>query len=120
LLHDIRKLGVRIAIDDFGTGYSSLAYLKKFPIHTLKIDQAFIADLTKDSDDAAIVESIISMARNLNLEVVAEGVETRDQVEFLKQIQCHEAQGYYFSKPLPPEQFSEKLRENKKNTPISS
>ena len=120
LLHDIRNLGVRIAIDDFGTGYSSLAYLKKFPIHTLKIDQAFIADLTKDSDDAAIVESIVSMARNLNLEVVAEGVETRDQVDFLKKIQCQEAQGYYFSKPLPPEQFSEKLRENKKNTPISS
>jgi diguanylate cyclase (GGDEF)-like protein/PAS domain S-box-containing protein len=120
LLEDIRQLGVRIAIDDFGTGYSSLAYLKKFPVHILKIDQSFIADLTKDSDDAAIVESIISMARSLNLEVVAEGVETREQVEFLKQIRCQEAQGYYFSKPLPPEQFSEKLRENQKNTSVSS
>jgi EAL domain-containing protein (putative c-di-GMP-specific phosphodiesterase class I) len=84
------------------------------------IDQSFIADLTKDSDDAAIVESIISMARSLNLEVVAEGVETREQVEFLKKIRCQEAQGYYFSKPLPPEQFSEKLRENQKNTFVSS
>ncbi len=110
LLQDIRQLGVRIAIDDFGTGYSSLAYLKKFPVNTIKIDQSFIAELTKDSDDAAIVESIIQMARSLNLEVVAEGVETQEQLDFLREKKCHEVQGYYFSKPLAAEQFAEKIR----------
>ncbi|MGX9727341.1 MAG: EAL domain-containing protein [Candidatus Electronema sp. VV] len=109
LLRDIRQLGITIAIDDFGTGYSSLAYLKKFPVNSIKIDQSFIADLTKDSDDAAIVESIIQMACSLGLEVVAEGVETLEQLEFLREQKCHEAQGYYFSKPLPPEQFAKKI-----------
>jgi len=103
LLRDIRALGVRIAIDDFGTGYSSLAYLKKFPVNTLKIDQAFITDIVRDANDAAIVASILSMAKNLNLKVVAEGVETRDQLELLRKMGCEEVQGYYFSKPLPPE-----------------
>ncbi|WP_417912902.1 EAL domain-containing protein [Candidatus Electronema sp. TJ] len=106
LLHEIRRLGIRIAIDDFGTGYSSLAYLKKFPVNSIKIDQSFIADLAKDSDDAAIVASIIQMGRSLQLEVVAEGVETLEQLEFLREKKCHEAQGYYFSKPLPPDEFA--------------
>ncbi|CAK8719415.1 MAG: PAS domain S-box-containing protein/diguanylate cyclase (GGDEF) domain-containing protein [Candidatus Electronema aureum] len=110
LLQEIRQIGIRIAIDDFGTGYSSLAYLKKFPVNSIKIDQSFIADLTKDSDDAAIVASIIQMARSLNLEVVAEGVETLEQLDFLREKKCHEVQGYYFSKPLPVEQFAEKIR----------
>jgi diguanylate cyclase (GGDEF)-like protein/PAS domain S-box-containing protein len=106
LLREIRRLGIRIAIDDFGTGYSSLAYLKKFPVNSIKIDQSFIADLAKDSDDAAIVASIIQMGRNLHLEVVAEGVETLEQLEFLRERKCHEVQGYYFSRPLPPEEFA--------------
>jgi EAL domain-containing protein (putative c-di-GMP-specific phosphodiesterase class I) len=109
LLREIRAIGISIAIDDFGTGYSSLAYLKKFPVNTIKIDQSFIAELTKDSDDAAIVESIIQMAHSLNLKVVAEGVETLEQLEFLREKKCHEVQGYYFSKPLPAEQFAEKI-----------
>ncbi|WP_417915175.1 EAL domain-containing protein [Candidatus Electronema sp. JM] len=111
LLREIQGIGVRIAIDDFGTGYSSLAYLKKFPVNTLKIDQSFVADLTKDSDDEAIVDSIIQMAHGLNLEVVAEGVETEEQLKFFQARKCHEVQGYYFSKPLPAEQFFEKIRE---------
>jgi diguanylate cyclase (GGDEF)-like protein/PAS domain S-box-containing protein len=110
LLREIRQLGVRIAVDDFGTGYSSLAYLKKFPINTLKIDQTFVADITCDVDDAAIVDSIISMADTLNLKVVVEGVETGKQVDFFKARRCHEAQGYYFSRPLPPEKFAELIR----------
>ncbi len=110
LLHDIRSLGVRIAIDDFGTGYSSLAYLKKFPVNTLKIDRSFITDLAKNTDDAAIVESIVSMAQTLNLEVVAEGVETEEQADFLWKTGCQEAQGYYFSKPLKPEDAARKIR----------
>uniref|UniRef100_UPI004055B83D EAL domain-containing protein n=1 Tax=Candidatus Electronema sp. TaxID=2698783 RepID=UPI004055B83D len=110
LLREIRQLGVRIAIDDFGTGYSSLAYLKKFPVNSIKIDQSFIADLVKDSDDAAIVASIIQMGRSLHLEVVAEGVETLEQLEFLREKKCHEVQGYYFSKPLPPDKFATLVR----------
>ena len=103
LLENIRGLGVRIAIDDFGTGYSSLAYLKNFPVNTLKIDQAFITDIVRDSNDETIVASILSMADNLNLKVVAEGVETKGQLELLRKMGCEEVQGYYFSKPLPPE-----------------
>jgi diguanylate cyclase (GGDEF)-like protein/PAS domain S-box-containing protein len=115
LLHELRQIGVRIAIDDFGTGYSSLSYLKKFPVTTLKIDQSFVADLTDNSDGAAIVDSIIQMARSLNLEVVAEGVETREQADFFKERGCQEVQGYYFSRPLPPDQLAERLRRSPLN-----
>lgn len=110
LLRDIRGLGVRIAIDDFGTGYSSLAYLKKFPVNTLKIDQAFITDIVRDNNDGAIVGSILSMAKNLNLKVVAEGVETLGQLDLLRKMGCDEIQGYYYSKPLPPEGLAEFLK----------
>lgn len=103
LLGDIRKLGVRIAIDDFGTGYSSLAYLKKFPVNTLKIDQAFITDIVRDNNDGAIVGSILTMAKSLHLKVIAEGVETQGQLELLRKMGCDEVQGYYYSKPLQPE-----------------
>ncbi|MDU9048868.1 MAG: EAL domain-containing protein [Candidatus Electrothrix sp. Rat3] len=112
LLGDIRNLGVRIAIDDFGTGYSSLAYLKRFPVNTLKIDQAFITDIVRDRNDAAIVTSILSMAESLHLKVVAEGVETKGQLELLKKMGCEEVQGYYFSRPLPAEGIVELLRKS--------
>jgi PAS domain S-box-containing protein len=99
----LRTLGVRLAIDDFGTGYSSLSYLKRFPVNTLKIDQAFIRDLTRDSEDAAITQAIIALARALNLHVVAEGVETHDQLAFLGEHRCPSAQGFLLARPAPIE-----------------
>jgi len=108
----LRKLkagGVRISIDDFGTGYSSLAYLKRFPIGVLKIDIAFIREVTSNADDAAITQAIIGLARNLKLDVIAEGVETRAQLDFLLRHGCDQIQGYYFSRPLPVAQFEQLL-----------
>ncbi|NLQ17854.1 EAL domain-containing protein [Marinomonas sp. M1K-6] len=99
-LHSFRKLGLTLSIDDFGTGYSSLAYLKKFPIQTLKIDRSFIHDLGLDCDNDAIVKATIAMANSLNLKVIAEGVESRSQVDVLNGYECQEVQGYLFSKPL--------------------
>lgn len=99
-LHGFRKLGLTLSIDDFGTGYSSLAYLKKFPIQTLKIDRSFINDLGLDFDNDAIVKATIAMANSLNLKVIAEGVENRSQVDTLNGYDCREVQGYLFSKPL--------------------
>jgi diguanylate cyclase (GGDEF)-like protein/PAS domain S-box-containing protein len=101
VLRRLKTLGIRISIDDFGTGYSSLAYLKRFPIDTLKIDLAFIRDVTTNADDAAITVAIISMAHSLKLKVIAEGVETKEQLEFLRSHDCDEIQGYYLSRPLP-------------------
>jgi diguanylate cyclase (GGDEF)-like protein/PAS domain S-box-containing protein len=108
----LRKQGVSIAIDDFGTGYSSLSHLKRFPINTLKIDRSFICDLTEESKDAAIVHSILSLAESLDLVVVAEGVETIEQLSFLEQKDCFAAQGYYMAKPMPPEEFEAFLLKN--------
>lgn len=106
LLHKLKDLGISLAIDDFGTGYSSLSYLKRFPIDTLKIDRSFICELESEGEDAAIVRAIISMARSLNLEVVAEGVETNHQRDFLKTNGCHQYQGYLFSQPVSAQNFA--------------
>jgi EAL domain-containing protein (putative c-di-GMP-specific phosphodiesterase class I) len=100
VLEELKSLGVRIAIDDFGTGYSSLGYLRRFPVDVVKIDRSFIADITSDPEDAAIAQAIIAMAHTLRLDVVAEGVETAEQLALLRDWQCDTAQGYYFSHPL--------------------
>ncbi len=110
ILHSVRERGVQVAVDDFGTGYSSLSYLQKFPVDALKIDQSFVGRIGTGPDDASIVTAVISMARSLKLRVVAEGVETLEQLEFLRVRQCDEAQGYYFSRPVPPQQFANLLR----------
>lgn len=109
VLEAIHALGVRIAIDDFGTGYSSLAYLKRFPLDALKIDQAFVRDITNDASDAAIVEASVSLAHKLDLEVVAEGVESEQQLEFLRAQGCDFVQGYYFGRPVPMLEFTKLL-----------
>jgi diguanylate cyclase (GGDEF)-like protein/PAS domain S-box-containing protein len=110
LLTDIKKLGVRLAIDDFGTGYSSLAQIKNFPIDTLKVDRSFIRNLSQDSENQAITQAIITMGKNLSLTVVAEGVETQEQKDFLRDHVCDEMQGFHFSKPIAPDQFADLLR----------
>ncbi|MDR3393502.1 MAG: EAL domain-containing protein [Parasulfuritortus sp.] len=110
LIKNLKGLGLKLAIDDFGTGYSSLAYLKKFKVDRLKIDQSFVRDIARDLDDMAIVSAIVQMARILNLRTIAEGVETLGQLEFLSSQGCEEAQGFLFSKPLPPEQFEAFVR----------
>ncbi len=110
ILKTLRARGVQLAVDDFGTGYSSLSYLRKFPIDALKIDQSFVHQITTDPDETGIVAAIISMGRSLKLRVVAEGVETHDELAFLHAHQCDEAQGYYFGRPVPPEQFAKLLQ----------
>lgn len=105
MLNSLKKLGVQISIDDFGTGYSSLVYLKKFPIDKLKIDRSFVNDLAENGSDAAIVTTITAMAKHLKLKVTAEGVENDEQVRFLRERQCEEAQGFFFTKPIPANLF---------------
>ena len=109
ILQALRQRGVRVALDDFGTGYSSLSYLRKFPVDALKIDQSFVGQITAGGD-ISIVTAVISMARSLKLRVVAEGVETLEQLAFLRAHECDEAQGYYFSRPVPPAEFARLLK----------
>ncbi|MDX5299596.1 MAG: EAL domain-containing protein, partial [Gammaproteobacteria bacterium] len=101
MLSELAGLGICLSIDDFGTGYSSLSYLKQFPIHKLKIDQSFVRELPEDQNSASIVRSIIGLAHSMRLEVIAEGVETFDQLQFLRDAGCEEYQGYFFSRPVP-------------------
>jgi diguanylate cyclase (GGDEF)-like protein/PAS domain S-box-containing protein len=112
-LRKLKDIGVSISLDDFGTGYSSLSYLKRFPIDVLKIDKSFVDDVTTNANDAAIALSVISLAHNLNMRVIAEGVETREQVQFLTERGCDEMQGYFFSRPVNAEAFTALLREHR-------
>jgi EAL domain-containing protein (putative c-di-GMP-specific phosphodiesterase class I) len=112
VLSVISELGIHISIDDFGTGYSSLSHLKRFSVNTLKIDKSFVRDVELSSTDAAIATAIIAMGNSLKLNVIAEGVETQAQYEFLKLNNCDQVQGYLFSRPLPPAELFEMLRTN--------
>jgi EAL domain-containing protein (putative c-di-GMP-specific phosphodiesterase class I) len=112
ILRELREAGVQISIDDFGTGHSSLSYLKRFPIDVVKIDQSFVQDLTVDPNDAAIASTIIVMAHALNLKVIAEGVETAEQLAFLRERDCDEMQGFLFSRPAPVPELDQMLRRN--------
>jgi diguanylate cyclase (GGDEF)-like protein len=111
ILHGLSAMGVTLAIDDFGMGYSSLSHLKRFPIDTLKIDRTFVRDVTTDSDDAAIAKAIIAMAHSLKLKVIAEGVETKEQLAFLKGESCDEYQGFFFSRAIPGRDLAQLLRQ---------
>jgi EAL domain-containing protein (putative c-di-GMP-specific phosphodiesterase class I) len=109
VLSEMKRSGIHISIDDFGTGYSSLSYLNRFPIDKLKIDQSFVRGMLTNQGDAAIVRAVITLAHSLKLKVVAEGVETKEQLAFLHLLKCDEVQGYLFSKPLPAQTFEQLL-----------
>ena len=117
ILQSLKQTGIKLSLDDFGTGYSSFAYLSRFPIDTLKIDQSFIRDIAHSDEAAMISISIIDLAHWMRLKVVAEGVETENQLNFLKAHRCDEMQGYYFSPPLPADEFRLLLEKGKKLAP---
>jgi diguanylate cyclase (GGDEF)-like protein/PAS domain S-box-containing protein len=109
-LHELKSMGIHLSIDDFGTGYSSLSYLKRFPIDALKVDQSFVRDIPGDPEDAAIASAVIALGHSLRLTIVAEGVETADQLAFMRERGCHRVQGYYFSRPMPAGELTAFLR----------
>ncbi|BAY77887.1 hypothetical protein NIES25_43570 [Nostoc linckia NIES-25] len=111
-LKQLRELGIWLALDDFGTGYSSLNYLKRFPVNMLKIDRSFVQDVTSNSDSAAVTDAIIALAKSLQLKITAEGVETQEQLDYLKKRGCQEGQGYYFAIPTPAERITDILKQN--------
>jgi EAL domain-containing protein (putative c-di-GMP-specific phosphodiesterase class I) len=113
LFESLDLLGVRLALDDFGTGYSSLSYLKRYPIDCLKIDRSFVKDIPGNEDDVLITTAIISLAHSLGIQVVAEGVETAEQLAFLRLQYCDEMQGFFFSKPLPADAFEKLVRDGR-------
>ena len=115
-LEELRKLGVKLAIDDFGTGYSSLSYLRQFPVSTVKVDCAFVAGLGESAEDGAIVSAIVQLSHALGLQVVAEGVETEQQLEFLHHQRCDRIQGFFFSAPMPSEHLEPYLLEQRART----
>ena len=112
ILESISRMGVLVSVDDFGTGYSSMSYLRRFPIDKLKIDRGFIAELISRADDASIVKAIVSLAHSLHLKVVAEGVETEEQLALLKTLGCDQYQGYQFSPAVPADKFAGLLRDS--------
>jgi EAL domain-containing protein (putative c-di-GMP-specific phosphodiesterase class I) len=116
IMNELRAMGMGLALDDFGTGYSSLAYLKKFPISTLKIDRSFVIGLPHEENDCAIARAIVTMAQQLRQEIVAEGVETAEQMNFLRELGCDQLQGYLFSQPVPAADFASMLRDGKRLT----
>lgn len=109
-LEELKRAGFMLSVDDFGTGYSSMSYLKRFPIHALKIDRSFIQDLPGNLDDAAITKAIVSMAQSLGLSVVAEGVETTEQMEFLRENGCEVSQGFFFGRAVPADQVVDLMK----------
>ncbi|MBM3395743.1 MAG: bifunctional diguanylate cyclase/phosphodiesterase [Betaproteobacteria bacterium] len=119
-LDRLKEMGLKLSLDDFGTGYSSLSYLKRFPLDTLKVDRSFIEDLPEDDEDAAITQAIIAMAHSLHLSVVAEGVETVEQLAFLQGHHCDLVQGFLFSKPVPPDQIPGFVQSPVRETTLSS
>lgn len=119
ILRRLSELGVRISVDDFGTGYSSLSYLRRLPLDKLKIDRAFISEVATSRDDAEIVRAIVSLAHSLRLKVIAEGVETADQLRFLRTLKCDQYQGFHCSAPVPAEQFATLMRESNATLPTN-
>ena len=115
VLHKLKQMGVKLLIDDFGTGYSSLSYLKRLPVYKLKIDQSFVRGLPNNHDDAAIVKAIIGIAASLHMKVIAEGVETKEQLAFLNALGCNEIQGYFYGKPVSADAATEFLSRNQRN-----
>ncbi len=113
ILHQLKKIGVRIALDDFGTGYSSLSYLRRFPFDKIKIDRSFVSDLSQRTEHAPIVQAVVNIAAALGMETTAEGIETKDQQEFLTALGCNEGQGYYLGKPMPAEKLADLITDRK-------